>query len=264
MLVILGYILAVLIGLSLGLIGGGGSILTVPVLVYCTGIAAVPATSYSLFVVGVTSAVGAANYARKDLIHIRTALLFGIPSIIVVYIMRHFIVPLLPETFFTLGNWIFTKNIFILILFAILMIVASISMIRKKVIHEQENTTHTSKDSFRIFLQGIGVGIITGLVGAGGGFLIVPALVFLARLPIKIAIGTSLLIIASNALIGFIGDYGHQIIDWRFLAIFSGLAIAGMFIGTSLSRKIDNRLLRPLFGWFVLAMGIYILIRETL
>ncbi len=264
MLVILGYILAVLIGLSLGLIGGGGSILTVPVLVYCTGIAAVPATSYSLFVVGVTSAVGAANYARKDLIHIRTALLFGIPSIIVVYIMRHFIVPLLPETFFTIGSWSFTKNIFILILFAILMIVASISMIRKKVIHEQEHTSHTSKDSVRIFVQGIGVGIITGLVGAGGGFLIVPALVFLARLPIKIAIGTSLLIIASNALIGFIGDYGHQIIDWRFLAIFSGLAIGGMFIGTSLSRKIDNRLLRPLFGWFVLAMGIYILIRETL
>lgn len=264
MLVILGYILAVLIGLSLGLIGGGGSILTVPVLVYCTGIAAVPATSYSLFVVGITSAVGAANYARKDLIHLRTALLFGIPSIIVVYMMRHYIVPLLPETFFSLGSWTLTKNIFILLLFAILMITASVSMIRRKTIQEKENATHTSKDTIKVFLQGIGVGVVTGLVGAGGGFLIVPALVFLARLPIKVAIGTSLLIIASNALIGFIGDYGHQVIDWRFLIIFSGLAIGGMFIGTYLARKIDHHLLRPIFGWFVLAMGIYILLKEML
>ena len=264
MLSILGYLLAVAIGISLGLIGGGGSILTVPVLVYCTGIAAVPATSYSLFVVGVTSAVGAANYAHKHLIHLRAALLFGLPSIVVVYIMRHFVVPMLPETFITIGTWSLTKNIFVLMIFAVLMIVASFSMIRKKAIHEQEHTEYSKKDSIKIILQGIGVGAITGLVGAGGGFLIVPAMVFLARLPMKVAIGTSLLVIATNALIGFIGDFGHQVIDWRFLILFSGLAIGGMFIGTFLSRKIDNRLLRPIFGWFVLAMGIYILWKELL
>lgn len=260
--VILGYILAVLIGLSLGLIGGGGSILTVPVLVYCTGIAAVPATSYSLFVVGVTSAVGAANYARKELVHLRTALLFGLPSIVVVYFMRHTFVPMMPERFFSIGSWNLTKDIFVLFLFAILMILASVSMIRKKTIHESEHSQVHSTQTIKILMQGSGVGVITGLVGAGGGFLIVPALVFLARLPMKVAIGTSLLIIASNAFIGFIGDYGHQMIDWKFLFVFSSFAIAGMFAGTYLSRKIDNHLLRPLFGWFVLAMGIFILIRE--
>jgi hypothetical protein len=134
----------------------------------------------------------------------------------------------------------------------------------RKAIHEQEHTEYSKKDSIKIFLQGIGVGAITGLVGAGGGFLIVPAMVFLARLPMKVAIGTSLLVIATNALIGFIGDFGHQVIDWRFLILFSGLAIGGMFIGTFLSRKIDNRLLRPIFGWFVLAMGIYILWKELI
>lgn len=263
MLQLLGYILAVLIGLSLGLIGGGGSILTVPVLVYCTGIGAIAATSYSLFVVGITSAVGAANYAKKDLIHFRTALLFGVPSIFVVYAMRHFVVPKLPETFLTLGSWTLSKNIFILLLFAILMITASISMIRRKHLKAHEtNTERRSPHSFRIVLQGLLVGMVTGLVGAGGGFLIVPALVFFARLPMKVAIGTSLLIIASNALIGFLGDYGHQVIDWKFLLFFSLLAISGMYIGTSLARKIDNRILRPLFGWFVLIMGIFIFIRE--
>ena len=201
---IIGYLAAILIGVVLGLIGGGGSILTVPLLVYLFGINPVTATSYSLFIVGLTSTVGSIHYFRMGLVNIKTAFLFGIPSIIAVFITRAYILPAIPYELITIGTFIVTKDIFLMLLFAMLMIGASYNMIKKSNINSilDENQKWAN---LKIALKGIMVGTITGLVGAGGGFLIIPALVLLRKLPMKEAVGTSLLIIASNSLIGFLG-----------------------------------------------------------
>lgn len=261
---IAGYISSIIIGISLGLIGGGGSILTVPVLVYLFRIDAVLATAYSLFIVGLTSAVGSYSYFRKGLINMKTAVVFGIPSIIAVFSTRAFIVPAIPSELFTIGSLLVTKRLLLLLLFAILMIAASYSMIRKPSLKGAEPPKHQRFNYPVILLEGAVVGMITGLVGAGGGFLIIPALVLLSGLPMKEAVGTSLLIIAAKSLIGFMGESSETVIDWTFLATISSFAIFGIFIGTSLSKRIDGDKLKPAFGWFVLAMGAFIIIRETL
>jgi uncharacterized protein len=257
----IGYFTSILIGISLGLIGGGGSILTVPVLVYIFSMDATAATVYSLFIVGITSAVGSVNYFRKGLINIKTALVFGIPSIMGVFITRVLLVPAIPDPVFTFGTYSVTKHILVMLLFAILMIVASYSMIRKATV------PGNNKDDYfnypLIVIQGFAVGVITGLVGAGGGFMIIPALIFMLKLPMKEAIGTSLLIITANSLLGFFSSANHINIHWGFLFTISAFAIAGIFIGMSLSKNIDGNRLKPAFGWFVMAMGIYIILKET-
>jgi uncharacterized protein len=261
---IAGYLASVLIGVALGLIGGGGSILTVPVLVYLFGVNPVLATGYSLFIVGLTSAVGTVTYFKKGLVNIRTAIVFGIPSIIAVFLTRAFIVPAIPNTVFSIGSFTVTKSILLMLLFAILMITASYSMIKKD---KAVNGTVPGPQKFNyplILLEGLVVGILTGLVGAGGGFLIIPALVVLSKLPMKEAVGTSLVIIAAKSLIGFFGEGAEAVIDWAFLAKVSAFAIGGIFIGTALAKRIDGAKLKPAFGWFVLVMGIYILVKETL
>lgn len=262
---ILGYFASVLIGVSLGLIGGGGSILTVPVLVYLFHVDAVTATAYSLFIVGLTSAVGSGDYFRKGLVDIRTAIIFGIPSIIAVFATRAWLVPALPSEFFSLGSFVMTKSIFLLLLFALLMVAASYSMIKKSKNGTPETEAQPRTFNYPLILaEGAVVGVLTGLVGAGGGFLIIPALVVLSKLPMKQAVGTSLVIIAAKSLIGFFGEGGETLIDWKFLFVVSAFAISGIFIGTALSRRIDGAKLKPAFGWFVLVMGIYIILRETL
>jgi uncharacterized protein len=259
----LGYFSSILIGISLGLIGGGGSILTVPVLVYIFKLDAGVATVYSLFIVGATSAVGSVNYFKRRLIDRKTALLFGIPSVAGVFITRMYIVPAIPQQVFSIGAFIITKHVLLMLLFALLMIAASYSMI-KKVNPPQQNGGSATFNYPLILLQGFAVGFITGLVGAGGGFMIIPALIFMLKLPMKEAIGTSLLIIASNSLLGFVSSAYHINIHWPFLFIITAFAIAGIFIGTRLSKKIEGATLKPAFGWFVLAMGIYILVKETI
>ncbi len=260
---ILGYISASLIGISLGLIGGGGSILTVPVLVYMMGIAPVAATAYSLFIVGFSSLIGAGKYSKMKLVSYKTAVVFGIPSLIAVFLTRKFLVPAIPETLFSVGNFVFTKGIALMVLFAILMILASISMIRGR--KEVEEAAVQQKFNYPlIILEGLLVGTLTGLVGAGGGFLIIPALVVLSKLPMKMAVGTSLLIIAIKSMIGFLGDVSNMEIDWTFLLIFTLIAVVGIFIGSYLSKYISSTKLKPAFGWFVLVMGIYILAKEIL
>jgi uncharacterized protein len=204
----IGYIASILIGIALGLIGGGGSILTVPVLVYLLGVDAVAATSYSLFIVGATSAVGSVQYFRKNLVNIKTAIVFGIPSIIAVFLTRAYIVPAIPKEVFTIGTFVITKSILMMLLFAILMIAASYSMIKKS--KKTEEIEEEQKFNYPLILiEGSIVGILTGLVGAGGGFLIIPALVILSKLPMKEAVGTSLVIIAAKSLIGFFGEGGE-------------------------------------------------------
>lgn len=245
----------------LGLIGGGGSILTVPVFVYLLYINPVTATAYSLFVVGVSALVGALRNIQKGLVDFRTAIVFSIPAFIAVYITRKFIVPAIPETLFDVGDYTVTKNVGIMVFFAIIMLVASFSMIRSNGKEDRQE----EKVRFNyplIVIEGFIVGILTGIVGAGGGFLIIPALVLLAKLPMKKAVATSLLIIAIKSLIGFIGDIETMEIDWQFLLIFTGISVTGIFIGVWLNKFIDGQKLKKGFGWFVLLMGIYIIFKE--
>ena len=258
---IVGYIASLFIGVSLGLIGGGGSILTVPVLVYLFAISPTLAISYSLFIVGFTSLVGAYNNYRKGFVDFKTVLLFGASSITTVFVARKFIIPFLPDVFFSIGSFQVTHSLFVMVMFAILMVAASVSMIRSKKMEAEEKT---NPSRIVLMVYGVLIGIVTGFLGAGGGFLLIPALVLLMKLPMKKAIGTSLLIIALNSLIGFLGDIGRHPIDWKFVSIVSAIAIAGIFIGGYFNQKIDSKKLKKGFGWFVLVMGIYILIKETI
>jgi hypothetical protein len=258
---ILGYISAVLIGISLGLIGSGGSILTVPVLVYLMNIEPVNATAYSLFIVGLTALVGAVQYKRKNMINSKAALIFAVPALIAVFLTRLFLVPALPDTLFSIFEFEVTKQIFIMLLFALLMLLAAVSMIKDK--KKENDDTEINYNVYLIVTEGFVVGALTGLVGAGGGFLIIPALVILAKLPMKMAVGTSLVIIAAKSLIGFLGDIGANMeIDWMILTGFSLFAAVGIFIGSYLSNYISGSKLKPLFGWFVLLMSIYIIGKE--
>lgn len=258
-----GYFGALVIGVTLGLIGGGGSILTVPVLVYLLSINPVTATAYSLFVVGASSLVGALNNMKKKLVDFRTATVFAIPAFIAVYSTRKFLVPAIPEHILSLGGVDITKEVGIMLFFAIIMIVASVSMIRNNSKEDQQETK-VKYNYPLIILEGLVVGVLTGIVGAGGGFLIIPALVLLAKLPMKKAVATSLLIIAVKSLIGFIGDIQNLDIDWGFLITFTSLSIAGIFVGGYLNKFIDGKKLKKGFGWFVLVMGIYIIGKELL
>lgn len=258
---IVGYISSLVIGISLGLIGGGGSILTVPVLVYLFHVNPVLATAYSLFIVGSTSLVGVLPKYRAGEVNIKTAIIFGIPAIAAVFATRAFIVPAIPKEVFSIGDFVVTKALLMMILFAILMVFASVSMIRNKKTESEEPGEQVFNYPL-IIVEGAVVGILTGLVGAGGGFLIIPALVLLSKLPMKQAVGTSLLIIAAKSLIGFTGDLGKQTMDWTLLLTVTGLAIAGIFIGNALSKKVSADSLKKGFGWFVLVMGIYIIVKE--
>jgi uncharacterized membrane protein YfcA len=259
---IIGYIASLIIGISLGLIGGGGSILTVPVLVYLFGVEPILATAYSLFIVGLSSLIGVVPKYRQGLVNLKTALIFGIPSIAAVFATRKFIVPRIPNEVFSIADFVVTKNILMMILFAVLMVAASVSMIREKPKKGNGKTENQKFNYPMILLEGAVVGILTGLVGAGGGFLIIPALVLLSKLPMKQAVGTSLLIIAAKSLIGFTGDLSHYTMDWALLISVTALAIVGIFIGNGLSKKIDGNKLKKGFGWFVLVMGIYIIVKE--
>lgn len=258
---ILGYFGALMVGVVLGLIGGGGSILTVPVLVYLFSLNPIVATGYSLFVVGTTALVGAFRNMKYKLVDFKTALIFATPAFIAVYITRRFIIPAVPENLFAVNDFIFTKDIAIMLFFAIVMLGASITMISNKR-PEPKIGEKISYNYPLIILQGIFLGFVTGAVGAGGGFLIIPALVLLAKLPMKKAVATSLLIIAINSLIGFTGDIATLNIDWKFLLTFTTISIVGIFIGIKLNTYINGRKLKKGFGWFVLLMGIYIIFKE--
>ena len=254
-----GYIASVFIGISLGLIGGGGSILTVPVLVYLFSVSPTLAISYSLFIVGFTSLVGAYNNYRKGFVNFKTVLLFGSSSITTVFVARKFIIPYLPDVFFKIGSFEVTHSLFVMVVFAILMLAASISMIKsRKVVAEKQ----AKEKPWVLVMYGVLIGLVTGFLGAGGGFLLIPALVILMKLPMKDAIGTSLLIIALNSLIGFLGDIGRHPIAWKLIMIVTAIAIAGIFIGGYFNQKVNSDKLKKGFGWFVLVMGIYIIVKE--
>ncbi len=260
---IAGYFGALLIGVVLGLIGGGGSILTVPIFVYILSIDPIQATAYSLFVVGSAALVGAIVNAKKGMVDFKTGIIFAIPAFIAVYLTRKFIVPAIPDELFSVGNFMVTKNIGIMIFFGLIMLLASYSMIKGRKDEANENETITYNYPL-ILIEGSVVGLLTGLVGAGGGFLIIPALVLFAKLPMKKAVATSLMIIAAKSLIGFIGDVQNLEIEWTFLLVFTSISVVGIFLGMYLNKFIDGKQLKKGFGWFVLVMGIYIVLSEVM
>lgn len=257
---------AIVIGFTIGLLGGGGSILAVPVFVYLMHIEPHTATSYSLFVVGVSSLLATLQNLNKNIIQYKIGLLFGLPVFIVIFCVRKFLLPLLPDVIYKGPYFEVDQSTALMMLFAVVMLMASISMImgrkEKKEITDGEEEKKQPRNYFLIVLQGILVGLITGLVGAGGGFLIIPALVILARMKMKEAIATSLLIISINSLIGFTGDIGTVKIDWSFLGLFTVIALGGVIVGLFVNSKIANEKLRKIFGYFVLLMGVFILVKE--
>ncbi|MFZ6009638.1 MAG: sulfite exporter TauE/SafE family protein [Bacteroidota bacterium] len=256
-----GYFASVCIGIILGLLGGGGSILSIPILVYLFRIDPILASAYSLFIVGATSFVGAIPKYKEHLVNVRTGFLFGIPSIISIFITRKWIVPAIPDIIFHVDSFAFTKRILVLSLFALLMILASFSMVKGR--KEIESDDHRFR-TFLVIIEGMIIGFLTGMVGAGGGFLIIPALVLLTGLPFKTAVGTSLFIIGINSLMGFLGDLLNYSMDWPFLLTITALAIGGILVGNKLQRKISAPRLRKAFGWFILIMGTWILFREII
>ncbi len=258
---ILGYISALIIGISLGLIGGGGSILAVPVLAYLFMVNEKIATAYSLFIVGFSALVGGLKQHFKGYVDWRTAFVFGLPAIVGVTVVRYFLVPALPEVLFTLNGFEFTRRMGMFGLFALLMIPAAFSMLRKR--EDKSVEQEVAYNYPLILVEGLFVGAITGLIGAGGGFLIIPALVILAHVKMKVAVGTSLIIIAFKSLLGFfLGDALTMEIDWMFLFTFTGISLLGIFVGSYLSNFIDGNKLKKGFGYFIFVMAIFIFYME--
>jgi len=260
---IIGYVLAVLVGISLGLMGSGGSILTVPILVYVFGISPVLATAYSLFIVGITALTGTIRNILHKEIDFKKVLVFGIPSIISVFLTRLLLVPEIPEKLFSVGSFEVTKSVAIMVLFAFVMIFSAISMLKSGQNDNRKPSSH-SKFSYPTFLiLGIFIGIVAGLVGAGGGFLIIPALVILGKTPMKTAMATSLCIVAIQSLVGFSGDLQiTENIDWKLIVVFSAASVFGIFIGLALSKQVPSTKLKKGFGWFVLSVALYIIVKE--
>lgn len=260
MLTLFGYVLALLMGFTLGLIGAGGSILTVPILVYFFRVPVVTATGYSLLVVGSAALLGAYRYWRRGQVDFISASLFTLPAMLSVLITRTFIVPSLPLVI-DLGFFLLSKDTLILVLFSLLMLLASVFMLRPQNVQDLlKPKAHDTMRLPKLVLGSAGIGLLTGLVGAGGGFLIIPTLIGLFRLTVKQAIGTSLAIIAVNSLVGFKGDIAAGIaIDWSLLGVFLLLTLLGMLAGTSFASKLDASRLRSIFGWFVMLVAIIML-----
>lgn len=265
MLIVLGYLSALLIGISLGLIGGGGSILAVPALAYLFSLDEKYATAYSLFIVGFSALVGGIKQHFKGYVDWRTAIIFGIPALVGVSAVRKYLIPIIPDVLFSFDDFDFTRRMAMFGLFAVLMIPAAFSMLKKKdhVELESEKGKKVKYNYPLILIEGLIVGGITGLVGAGGGFLIIPALVILANIKMKVAVGTSLIIIAVKSLIGFfIGDVFTINIDWVLLTSFTGISLIGIFIGSYLSNFIDGDKLKKGFGYFIFVMAAFIFYME--
>lgn len=262
---LIGYAAFIFMGLSLGMVGSGGSILTVPILVYLFTVNPILATSYSLFIVGFTALIGGFFYLKRGAVDLKTGFIFAVPSFIGVYLTRMYVVPNLPDPVFVVAGKILSKPMLIMLVFAILMLLASLSMIRasKENLNSKEIKITPRNKKLLISLEGLIVGGITGLVGAGGGFLIIPVLVILVGMPMQIAIGTSLFIIAAKSLLGFTGDLQQPLaIEWKLLFTITGIAIVGLLLGVEISKKLSAKILKKGFGYFVLVMGVFILLDQ--
>lgn len=250
---VLGVLLAGLIGVSLGLLGGGGSILTVPILLYVFRMEPKVAIATSLFVVGSTSLLGLVPHARGGRVRWKTGLLFGGTSMIGAWGAGKFIAPRIPAGV-------------LLVLFGGMMFVTAIAMMRGRKTDGPAKKVDPANDSLPVGMilgEGLVVGAVTGLVGAGGGFLVVPALVLLGRLPMGVAVGTSLLVIAMKSFAGFAGYLSTVPIDWSVALTVVSAAIVGSFVGGALVNRVNPDTLRRGFGWFIVVMAVFILGQEV-
>ncbi len=251
--VLLSFVLATLVGLSLGLLGGGGSILTVPIFVYVLGFAAKPAIAMSLPVIGATSLVGAIRHWRAGNVNLRIAMIFGGVAMVAAYVGARLSVLVSGPVQLTL--------------LAVVMLVAAVSMFRSGRSADSSalvssRSAETGAMSITLVLTaGIGVGLLTGIVGVGGGFLIVPALVLLGKLPMTQAVGTSLVVIAMNSASGFLGYAGQVTVPWGFIGMFTAVAISGILVGTHLVRFVSQGALKQGFAAFLVVMGIMMLFK---
>lgn len=256
---IAGYIALIGVGIMLGITGGGGSVLSVPILVYLFSLDVVMASAYSLFIVGVTSMVGTVMKQKESMVDIRSGLIFAIPSIFAAFSVRKWVLPSIPELIFQAGSFQLTKRGLLLGILAFVIITVSVRTIlngRAKVNGESPLT------SYWLIPMGLIAGIVAGLLGVGGGFLILPALVVFARIPFGSAVGTTLFVIALNSLLAFTGDILNYSINWTFLLSITGLSIAGVYVGIASTRMIPTRPLQKSLGWITLAIGIWILFTE--
>ena len=261
--IIFGYIGALFVGITLGLIGSGGSILSLPIFVYLFGINPVIATAYSLFTVGLTSLIGSIKNIKLKLIHINTVIYFSFSAAVSVYLTRRYVIELIPDEIISIGELIITKEKFLMLFFALLIYFAGIAMIRKRKDNDAKEKKAYKYSKVLILAEGTVVGFITGLVGAGGGFIIIPVLVLFSKLDMKKAIATSLVIISIKSLFGFIGDIENHIIDWLFLIKFSSISIIGIFIGQAIGLKTDGSKLKKGFGYFIIIVASSILFKEV-
>lgn len=251
----IGYFLTIIMGITLGLIGAGGSILTVPILVYLFHITPTLATSYSLLIVGITALLGAIIYLPKKQIDIIIALIFAFPSLVSILLTRTYIVPNLPASFLGIN-----KDVWIMVLFSTLMMSAAFFMLKS----EPKISSEPKKIKFLMVIPSSAViGLLTGLIGAGGGFLIIPSLMILFSLPIKKAIGTSLLVIALNAFTGSFGDWLQDIqLDIYLLLSLLLCTGVGMFLGIFFNKYISGIYLKRIFAIFVLFISCFIFIEK--
>lgn len=258
---LIGYLASIFIGITIGLLGTGSGTLTLPVLVYLFHQESVVAGAYALFIGGFNSLFASISYFKDKLIDFKIAAYFGIPAATSAYLTRAYIVPAIPKEIFRFENFVLTKGILFMVIFAILLILAALSMLNKiKVPSKIQLDSDKSSYQF-IVVEGIVVGFLTSLVGAGGGFLVVPALVVVSKLPMKEAVGTSLVIVAAKSLFGFFGEHAETI-DWLFITKVCAFVLIGVVIGVLLSKRIDGQKLKPIFGWFILFLGILIFIKE--
>lgn len=260
---ILGYIGALATGLILGLLGGGGALLSIPVLVYFFHVDATTATGYSLFLVAVAALAGTFQNLRNQMIDFKALAYYTLPSVATVYCVRRFVMPNLPDVFFSIGSYQVDKDHFILYLLAVVMIAIGMRMVNAEKQEHPEGGTHII-DIPKLIISAVLIGFFIGVVGAGGGFLMTPVLIYFAGLPIRKAIGTSLVLVALNYVIGFMGDiHGNDNLDWKFLIGFSAFSITGVVLGIYYSEKIDSIRLKKYFGWFILLVAVVIVVKET-
>lgn len=258
-------LLWIFIGLLFGLMGAGGSILTLPILVYLFRIDVSTATLYSLFIVGTTSLLGAFSYMRQGLFDRKAALDFGLPSIVAVVVTKMCIDPIIPAVFFTFGGKEFTKATFLMCLLSVIMLTSSYRIIRDRYSRvRKEEPDVVAHHSQKLTMNGILVGVLSGLIGIGGGFLIIPALILFCKLPIKQAVGTSLTIIAVQSLAGFLSGYRAQPVNWSLILPITSVAILGVILGTALSKQVDAERLKIGLGWFIGITAFFIIAQETI
>lgn len=255
-----GYASLIGVGLLLGMMGGGGSILSVPILVYLFSLDVVVASSYSLFIVGSTSVVGTALKQRDRIIDVPATLQLGVPSLLATFCTRKWIVCSIPEILVMHGDVSVTRRALLLSVFAALVIVSSVMVIRSRQSIGDESSSKSHP--LPLILVGVGIGFLSGLAGVGAGFLILPALVLLAGLRFNIAVGSALPIIAMNSLVGFLGGVSSHSVDWLFLASISMLAVLGIFVGNHVASRFSVITLKQIFGWSALVLGIWILVKE--